>query len=123
DANGANVYYTTGNAGNGANPQPNGVIEGAGAQIIALSHLPEAQQIVPETPSPVGSFSVTELGDKADKVGKDTNFRGLTVFNNVIYVTKGSGSNGIYTVYFIDTTGNAANGNPKACSVNTGAGA
>jgi hypothetical protein len=123
DANGANVYYTTGNAGNGANPQPNGVIEGAGAQIIALSHLPEAQQIVPETPSPVGSFSVTELGDKADKVGKDTNFRGLTVFNNVIYVTKGSGSNGINTVYFIDTTGNAANGNPKACPVNTGAGA
>ena len=28
---------------------------------------------------------------------------------------KGSGGNGINTVYFIDTTGNAANGNPKAC--------
>jgi hypothetical protein len=117
---GANVYYTTGNAGNGANPQPSGVIEGAGAQIITASRLPESQQVVPETPSPVGSFNVTELGDKADKVGKDTNFRGLAVFNNVIYVTKGSGSNGVNTVYFIDTTGNNANGTPKACPAGTG---
>ncbi|HSY97326.1 MAG TPA: hypothetical protein VK793_17010, partial [Steroidobacteraceae bacterium] len=107
NANGANVYYTVGNAGNGANPQPVGVIEGAGAQIIPASRLPEAHQVVPETPSPVGAFSVAELGDKADKVGKDTNFRGLTVFNNVVYLTKGSGSNGINTVYFIDTTGTA----------------
>ena len=40
-----------------------------------------------------------------DKIGKDTNFRGLTIFNNVLYYTKGSGSNGINTVYFVDTTG------------------
>jgi hypothetical protein len=32
--NDANVFYTSGNAGNGANPQPNGVILGAGAQIF-----------------------------------------------------------------------------------------
>ena len=31
---GANVFYTSGNAGNGSNPQPDGVIIGAGAQII-----------------------------------------------------------------------------------------
>src|SRR5580698_9467240 len=107
NANGANVYYTTGNAGNGSNPQPNGVIVGAGAQIITPSKLALAQQPDPGQPTPVGSFSVTELGDKADKVGKDTNFRGLTVFNNVIYLTKGSGSNGVNTVYFVDTTGKA----------------
>src|SRR5712672_3600044 len=64
-----------------------------------------AQQ--PGDPTPVGSFKITQLGKKADKVGKDTNFRGLTIFNNVIYLTKGSGSNGVNTVYFIDTTGNA----------------
>ena len=58
-------------------------------------------------PTPVGSFSVTQLGDKADKIGKDTNFRGLTIFNNVVYFTKGSGGNGVNTVYFIDTTGTA----------------
>ena len=66
-------------------------------------------------PTPVGSFSLTQLGLKADKVGKDTNFRGLTVFNNVVYLTKGSGGNGINTVYFIDTTGFDANGKPLAC--------
>jgi hypothetical protein len=119
NANGVNVYYTTGNAGNGSNPQPNGVIVGAGAQIITPSKLALAQQPDPGQPTPVGSFSVTELGDKADKVGKDTNFRGLTVFNNVIYTTKGSGSNGVNTVYFIDTSG-SANGKPAACPTGSG---
>ena len=56
NANGANVYYTTGNAGNGANPQPNGVIVGAGAQIITPSKLALAQQPDPGQPTPVGSL-------------------------------------------------------------------
>jgi len=119
NANGANVYYTSGNAGNGANPQPNGVILGAGAQIVTPSHLPEAQQIDPGQPTPVGSFNITELGDKTDKIGKDTNFRGLRVFNNVIYTTKGSGGNGVNTVYFIDTSG-SVNGKPAACPTGSG---
>ena len=119
NAGGANVYYTTGNAGNGANPQPNGVIVGAGAQIVTPSKLALAQQPDPGQPTPVGSFNVTELGDKADKTGKDTNFRGLTVFNNVIYTTKGSGSNGVNTVYFIDTSG-SVNGKPAACPTGSG---
>jgi hypothetical protein len=115
DKNGANVVYTVGNAGNGANPQPNGVIIGAGAQILTPSRVPLEAQPDPGQPTPVGSFNITELGQKIDKIGKDTNFRGLTVFNNVVYVTKGSGSNGVNTVYFIDTTGFDANGKPLAC--------
>ena len=100
------LYYLAGNAGNGGNPQPDGVITGAGAQIATPQFAPErAQQ--PGAPTPVGSFSITQLGDKADKVGKDTNFRGLTIFNNVVYFSKGSGGNGVNTVYFIDTTGTA----------------
>jgi hypothetical protein len=106
DLNGANVIYTAGNAGNGSNPQPNGVILGAGAQLIDPLKEAESSQ-TPGTPSPVASFSVTELGDKADKIGKDDNFRGMTIFNNVLYYTKGSGSNGVNTVYFVDTTGTA----------------
>ena len=106
NTNGANFFYTSGNAGNGANPQPNGVILGAGAQIFDPSTAPESFQ-TPGTPTPVASFSITELGDKADKVGKDDNFRGLTIFNNVLYYTKGSGGNGVNTVYFVDTTGTA----------------
>ncbi|CAM2157467.1 conserved exported protein of unknown function [Pararobbsia alpina] len=99
-------YVTTGNAGNGANPQPNGIILGAGTQFVNEVLTSEASQTV-GTPAPLASFSVTELGAKADKIGKDDNFRGLTVFNNVVYMTKGSGSNGVNTVYFVDTTGKA----------------
>jgi len=106
DSQGVDLIYTVGNAGNGANPQPNGIILGAGAQILSPANSAEAAQ-VPGVPTPVASFSVTELGAKADKIGKDDNFRGLTIFNNVLYFTKGSGSNGVNTVYFVDTTGSA----------------
>ena len=106
DREGKNFFYTVGNAGNGSNPQPDGVVLGAGAQFIDESTRPEVKQ---ETgaPTPLSSFSITQLGAKADKIGKDDNFRGLTVFNNVVYMTKGSGSNGVNTVYFVDTTGTA----------------
>ena len=107
NSNGANFFYTAGNAGNGSNPQPSGVVLGAGTQIIDPSKEPESKQ-APGLPTPVASFSVTEIpGTKADKIGKDDNFRGLTIFNNVIYLTKGSGSNGVNTVFFVDTTGTA----------------
>jgi hypothetical protein len=59
----------------------NGIVLGAGAQIINPA--------------------------KADKIGQDNNFRGLTLFNNMLYYSKGSGSNGVHTVYFLDTTGSA----------------
>ncbi|HEV3422738.1 MAG TPA: hypothetical protein VG105_02940 [Paraburkholderia sp.] len=113
NSNGEDIFYTAGNAGNGANPQPDGVILGAGAQLIDPSKQPEAQQS-PGTPTPLASFNVTELGAKADKIGKDDNFRGMTLFNNVLYFTKGSGSNGVNTVYFVDTTGSAC---PKGVGV------
>ncbi len=119
DRSGADPVITVGNAGNGSNPQPNGVILGAGAQILTTSTQALAAQN-PGLPTPVGSFSLTELGQKADKVGKDTNFRGLTIFNNVVYMTKGSGSNGVNTVYFIDTSGFNANGQPLACPSGVG---
>ncbi|QQK06214.1 hypothetical protein [Burkholderia anthina] len=106
NSSGQEIYYTSGNAGNGANPQPDNVILGAGAQFIDGAKQHEAQQ-TPGVPMPLASFSVTELGAKADKIGKDDNFRGITVHDNVVYYTKGSGSNGVNTVYFVDTTGTA----------------
>lgn len=106
DSDGDNVFYMSGNAGNGGNPQPDGIITGAGAQIMTPLRAPESLQ-APGQPTPVGSFNIAQLGDKPDKIGKDTNFRGLTVFRNVVYYTKGSGGNGVNTVYFIDTTGMA----------------
>jgi hypothetical protein len=113
NTNGANFIYTAGNAGNGANPQPDNIVLGAGAQFIEPSNVAESFQ-TPSIPTPLASFSVTELGDKADKVGKDDNFRGMTIFNNVVYFTKGSGSNGVNTVYFVDTTGTAC---PKGVGI------
>ena len=106
DEQGASVLYTAGNAGNGGNPQPDGIIVGAGAQILDPKVDAEVAQN-PGEPTPVASFNVTQLGVPADKVGKDTNFRGMTIFDHVLYFTKGSGSNGVNTVYFVDTTGRA----------------
>jgi hypothetical protein len=113
NTDGYRLYFTAGNAGNGATPQPNGVILGAGAQIIDPSKEPEKDQD-PGTPTPVASFSVTQLGATPDKIGKDDNFRGLRIFDNVLYYSKGSGSNGVNTVYFVDTTGTAC---PKGIGV------
>ena len=106
DRGDAHYFYTAGNAGNGSNPQPEGVVLGAGAQFITPVSLPEVLQ-TPGVSMPVASFSLTALGQKADKIGKDDNFRGMTVFNKVLYYTKGSGGNGINTVYFVDTMGKA----------------
>ena len=107
---GNDVFYASGNAGNGSTPQPTGVVLGAGAQFLNFVRQPEADQ-TPGVPTPLASFSVTELGDKADKVGKDDNFRGISLFNNVLYLTKGSGSNGVNTVYYVNTSNTAcANG-------------
>lgn len=106
DAPGAGTLYTSGNAGNGSNPEPGGVVLGAGAQLFAPSNQPESAQ-TPGQPTPVGNFNITQLGDAADKSAKDDNFRGLALNNNVLYYSKGSGGNGVNTVYFLDTTGSA----------------
>ena len=100
------VIYAAGNAGNGGNPQPDAIITGTGAQILTPEARPESAQ-TPGTPTPVGSFNITQLGKPADKIGKDTNFNALAIHDNVLYFTKGSGGNGVNTVYFLDTTGTA----------------
>lgn len=114
DSDGDDLFYTAGNAGNGSSPQPVNVDLGAGAQLIYPVNEPEVKQDPPVPSTPLASFSVTLLGDKADKIGKDDNFRGLTIYNNVVYYTKGSGGNGVNTVYFVDTTGSAC---PKGVGV------
>ncbi|HTO79571.1 MAG TPA: hypothetical protein VMJ31_07335, partial [Methylocystis sp.] len=115
-----NLLLAAGNAGNGSNPQPSGILLGAGAQGLAEATTPLVGQ-TPGLPTPVASFNVTELNDAADKLGKDDNFRGMTIFNHVLYYAKGSGGNGVNTVYFVDTSGNPAPtsplpGDPNACA-------
>ena len=97
-------YLTVGNAGNGAaKTQSAGVIGSTGVQLVT----PGAAGTTPGTSAStkVGTFSVTQYGYAADKAGKDDNYRGETIFNNTLYVTKGSGSNGIDTVYQVGTAG------------------
>ena len=48
---------------------------------------------------------MTQYGYPADTSGKDNNFRGITIFKGTLYVTKGSGSNGINTVFQVGMTG------------------
>jgi hypothetical protein len=92
-------YYTVGNAGNG-----NGSTQttaNTGVQLVTSSGTNGAAG----TNAVVGQFNITQLGYAADKSAKDNNYRGETVFNNTLYVTKGSGSNGINTVYQVGSAG------------------
>ena len=76
------------------------------------------EQLVPGAPvvgtapnsSQIGQYNITQNGYAADNITKDNNFRGETIYNNTLYVTKGSGSNGIDTVYQVGATGALANG-------------
>lgn len=101
-------YYAAGNSNNGSGTDTPGTIYGTGAQLINPAGKPEKAQKTGQ-PTPAGGFSVTLVpsNTKADKLGKDTNFSGVTIRGGVVYYAKGSGSNGIDTIYFIDTTGNA----------------
>ncbi len=87
---------------------------GTPANLIAATGVQAALpgQAAGTAPVQVGNFSIDQVTNPdtgkpypPDKPGKDNNFRGLTMFNNTLYVTKGSGSNGINTVYRVGTAG------------------
>jgi len=111
-ANGA--YYTTGNAGNGTGTPPSTIVGAAGVQLVT-----PGQSATPSAPGTtmVGSFSVMQEGYPADKAGKDNNFRGETIFNNTLYVSKGSGNNGIDTVYQVGQAGTLPTGTMNPISI------
>jgi hypothetical protein len=96
-------YFTVGNDNNGAQPTTGPPFTTVLTELIASTG---AQVVVPGA-SP--SLNFVQAGVfptiAGDKPGKDNNFRGLTIFNNTLYTTKGSGSNGIDTVYQVGTTG------------------
>jgi len=96
------VYFAAGNAGNGSATGAvlTAIDNGTGVQVITPGAAPGSPGTLQ-----AGVFNVTEEGYTADKLGKDNNFRGLTIFNNTLYVSKGSGSNGIDTVYQVGTAG------------------
>jgi len=107
----AGGYYLVGNAGNG-----NGSAQttlNTGVQYLSAASTNGGLG----TNTQVGQFNTTQVGNAADKVAKDNNFRGETVFNNTLFVSKGSGSNGIDTVYQVGTTGSLPTGSSNAINV------
>jgi hypothetical protein len=107
----AGGYYLVGNAGNG-----NGSAQttlNTGVQFLSTATTNGGLG----TNTQVGQYSITQQGYSADKTAKDNNFRGETVFNNTLYVSKGSGSNGIDTVYQVGATGSLPAGSSNTISV------
>ena len=91
-----NVYYTVGATGGTLGSL-------AGAQIVTPGGTP------PGDSTSLGSYVASD-----NKPQKDNNFRGLTIFNNTLYTSKGSGSKGVNTVYQVGAAGTlpTGSGNP-----------
>jgi hypothetical protein len=103
------MYYMTGNDNNGGLSKTQLKTTQVGANLVASTGVellvPGQTPPLPPNINKIGDFEVTQIGDPADKAGKDNNFRGLTIFNDTLYVTKGSGGNGVNTVYQVGTPG------------------
>jgi PEP-CTERM motif len=94
-----NTFYMVGN-GNAGNTGVEALTAGNSASLSTTAN----------NTTQIGTYNITQNGYTADKAIKDNNFRGETIYNNTLYVTKGSGSNGIDTVYQVGATGALANG-------------
>ncbi len=105
-------YYMAGNAGNGNGSAA--VTAATGIQLLTPGN--NATTATPGT-TELGAYNITQNGYAADKAAKDSNFRGLTVFNNTVYVSKGSGGNGINTVYQVGAAGALPTGTSNPITV------
>jgi len=106
---GNGLYYMAGNdnSGNLSKKQISTTQDG-----IDLVNATGAELLYPGAtpPLPPNIEMIGRLEFGSDKPGKDTNFRGLTIFDNTLFVTKGSGSNGVNTVYQLGTPGTLPTG-------------
>ena len=105
------AFYMTGNAGNGSVKGLPQIVDNTGVQILQIFGGSDST-VVGQLQGTVGAskgfqygYSVTQYGYPADTSGKDDNFRGIAIFNGTLYVSKGSGGNGINTVFQVGTTG------------------
>jgi hypothetical protein len=106
------LYYTVGNANNGnaatfgsaSNGTTPDVTETTGLEVVNPINGWSARVTIPAGNSaqvnPLLQFGLGKKGAD-DKPGKDDNFRGITEYNGALYFTKGSGSNGVQTVYTV----------------------
>jgi hypothetical protein len=112
------LYYAVGNANNGnavafgpSNGTNPDVTETTGLEVVAPINATIASVAIPPGDSaevdPLLQF--TFPGAKPDKPGKDDNFRGVAEHKGALFFTKGSGGNGIDTVYTTNTLPTLAN--------------
>jgi hypothetical protein len=110
---GNGLYYMVGNdnSGNLSKKQMSTTYDGIDLANATGSELLYPGLAPPTTPNieMIGRLLFT-----GDKPGKDTNFRGVTIFNNTLYVSKGSGGNGINTVYQVGDAGTLPTGSATA---------
>jgi hypothetical protein len=106
---GNGMYYMVGNDNSGNLSKKQLPITPIGVDLINATG---AETLVPggAPPVPPNVGMIGRLLFGSDKPGKDTNFRGMTIFNNTLYITKGSGGNGINTVYQVGTEGTLPTG-------------
>ena len=96
-------YYMVGNDNSGNLSKKQLPITPIGIELINATG---AETLVPgQTTVPPNIGMIGRLLFTGDKPGKDTNFRGLTIFDNTVYISKGSGGNGINSVYQVGTAG------------------
>ncbi len=95
---GNGLYYMAGNDNNGNLSKKQIPITQDGIDLINATG---AELLYPgmTPPVPPNIDMIGRLQFGTDKPGKDTNFRGITIFNNTLYVSKGSGGNGVNAVY------------------------
>ena len=99
------LYYMAGNDNSGNLSKKQLLTTIPGVELVNATGaelLPPLQ--VPPVPPDIGMIgTLTPLG--SDKAGKETNFRGLTIFDNTLYVSKGSGGNGVNSIYQAGSAG------------------
>jgi hypothetical protein len=123
------LYYAVGNAnngsatvfgaGNGTNPD---VTETTGLEVVNPINGATSNVAIPANNSAEVNplLQYTFVAGKPDKPGKDTNFRGITEFGGQLYFTKGSGSNGVQSVYSVPSLPTLANASTTPITIVNG---
>jgi hypothetical protein len=119
------LYYTVGNSNNGsASTFTNGtlpnVTETTGLEVVRpIDAITAAARIPSGNSAEIDPLLQYPLGKSGapDKAGKDTNYRGISEFNGALYFTKGSGSNGMDTVYTVASLPSVADAAATTISV------
>lgn len=120
------LYYTVGNANNGnaaafgpSNGTTPDVTETTGVEVVTPINGASSSVAIPAGNSaevdPLLQYTFGTA--KPDKPGKDNNYRGVTEFGGALYFTKGSGSNGMQTVYTVSSLPTVANAAAATISV------